>query len=170
MSLNFVRQIAGLWALAALAGPVSSADLETNRLNLERVSSLKATGTRFSLRGSTLFLTPASAKAAPGGTWFDIASNPGQPVLLGSPLPPAWDVAPVGNQALVCDGTKFLTVYDTRDHQWQLATRLQMSNITENIVVRGKYAFIANDNSGLAILDITSPRETQAGDQSRPPH
>jgi len=72
-------------------------------------------------------------------------------------LPAAWDVAVKGEHAFVCDYTKFFSVYEMRDRQWRQVAKLPMPSMTENIVVRGKLAYIANHGGGLTIVDISTP-------------
>ena len=74
-------------------------------------------------------------------------------------LPAAWQVAVAGDHALVCDYTKFLTIYDIRDRQWTAPPKLSMPAQTENVVIRKNFAYIANHVAGLTIVDIATPSE-----------
>ncbi|MEI7729783.1 MAG: hypothetical protein WCO56_09430 [Verrucomicrobiota bacterium] len=129
-----------------------------DRLNIELLKTLDAKGSYIRLEGRSLFITSNVApKAQRAGFWFDIEPDPAAPVLLNKSLPGAWDVAVVGNYAFLCDYTKFLTVFDLRDHQWQQVAKLEMPSMTENITIRGKLAYVANHIAGLTIVDIADP-------------
>ena len=122
----------------------------------QTIELLKAKGNYVSLQGQSLFLT-SSVKTKQAGYWLNIGTNPATPVLVNDKLPAAWDVAVVGKHAFVCAYTKFLIVYEIKEQQWQLAAKLAMPSMTENITIRGHLAYVANHNAGLTIVDISTP-------------
>ena len=131
--------------------------VDEERLNVEALQVLDARGGFIRLEGRSLFLTSDVKKDAQAGYWFDVGPTPRRPSLVCGSLPGGWDVAVAGEYAFVCDYTKFLTVYEIRDHHWQQTARLQMPSMTENIIIRGKLAYIANHVAGLTIVDISTP-------------
>jgi hypothetical protein len=142
----------------AVASVVSAGEPGGNeeRLNIEVVATLDARGGFIRLEGQSLFLTSDLKKSQPG-YWFDLASDPRSPALVCESLPCGWDVALAGDDAFLCDYTKFLKVYDTRDRHWEQTAKLEMPSMTENIVIRGKLAYVANHVAGLTIVDISTP-------------
>ncbi|MCX6909891.1 MAG: hypothetical protein NTY01_17865, partial [Verrucomicrobia bacterium] len=150
--------MAGVLLAGLLNGALAQDAANTGRLNIELVRTLDARGGFISLEGRSLFLTSGvNTNVQQAGCWFDIGSNPASPALVCAKLPAAWQVAVAGEHAFVCDYTKFLTVCETRDRQWQQVVKLPMPGQTENIVVRGKLAYIANHTAGLTIVDISTP-------------
>jgi len=146
--------LTGVVPLAALA---AQADRNEQRLNVEVLKTLDAQGGYIRLEGKTLFLTSDLQQDPRPGYWFDLAADPRSPSLVCGSLPCGWDVAVAGDDAFLCDYTKFLTVYDTRDRHWQQTARLPMPSMTENIIIRGKLAYVANHVAGLTIVDISTP-------------
>lgn len=140
-----------------MASSTARSIVDVERLNVEVLQVLDARGGFIRLEGRSLFVTSDVRKDAQAGYWFDIGPAPRQPSLVCGSLPGAWDVAVAGEYAFVCDYTKFLTVYDMRDHHWQQTARLEMPSMTENIIIRGKLAYIANHVAGLTIVDISTP-------------
>jgi len=142
----------------------SASPLPTEQVNIDFVKSLEVRGTYVHLVGSSLFVNPGrvlgKVKQVPPemkGGWFDIADDPAAPKLLAGALPSAWDVVVVAGHAIACDYEKLLTVYDLRDHAWREVARLPMPSMTENIVVRGNLAYVANHEAGLTIVDVSQP-------------
>lgn len=74
-------------------------------------------------------------------------------------LPPAWDIAVHDEYAFVCDYEKFLTVYHITDRRWVLTAKLDMPSMTENVVLRDGFAYVANHTAGLTIVDVSKPAE-----------
>ena len=151
--------------VAARAGedkPASSAArsvADRECLNIEALQVLDARGGFIRLEGQSLFLTSDVKKDAQAGYWFDIEATPRRPSLVCESLPGGWDVAIAGEYAFVCDYTKFLTVYQMRDRRWQQTAKLAMPSMTENIIIRGKLAYIADHMAGLVIVDISTPSQ-----------
>ena len=135
--------------------------VDEERLNVEALQVLDARGGFIRLEGRSLFLTSDVKKDAQAGYWFNIGPTPRRPSLVCGSLPGGWDVAVAGEYAFVCDYTKFLTVYEIRDHHWQQTARLQMPSMTENIIilnqgemaVDGDFAYCTAVN-GLVIVNI----------------
>ena len=115
---------------SSTVGPI----VDEERLNVEALEVLDARGGFIRLEGRSLFLTSDVKKDAQAGYWFDIGRTPRRPSLVCGSLPGGWDVAVAGEYAFVCDYTKFLTVYEMRDHHWQQTARLEMPSMTENIM------------------------------------
>jgi hypothetical protein len=57
----------------------------------------------------------------------------------------------------VCDYTKALTVGVLEDGRWRPVTKLDMPSQTENIVLRGNLAYVANHTAGLSVVDVSDP-------------
>lgn len=145
--------LAGLLGCAAAPG---ATDAESP--NIELVKTLDAKGAFVSLEGRALFLTSGfNTNAQQTGYWFDIGENPGSPAPVSASLPAAWQMAVSDDHAFVCDYTKFLTVCEMRDREFRQVAKLPMPSQTENIIIRGAFAYIANHTAGLTIVDISSP-------------
>jgi len=132
---------------------------------IELVNTLNASNVAFArLQGAHLFLMRGHESGKPsggetwGGFWFCLRPDPRSPSLISDRLPPAWDVAVSGKHAVVCDYTRTLSVYEMGERSWQPVARLEMPSMTENIIIRGNLAFIANHAAGLTIVDISKPR------------
>ncbi|MCX7886724.1 MAG: hypothetical protein N3B01_05645 [Verrucomicrobiae bacterium] len=146
-----------LIGIGLVAGWLQAA-LPQEARNIELVKTLEGKGAFIRIEGDWLFLTSSvNTNAQPPGYWFDIGANPASPKLVCASLPAAWDVAVKGQYAFVCDYTKFFSVYDTRDGQWRQVTKLRMPSMTENVIVRGNHAYVANHTAGLTIVDISTP-------------
>ena len=131
-----------------------------DKMNIDLVRPLDGKGGYVRLEGRDLFLTSdVNAKAQQAGFWFDVEPDPAAPALVDKSLPGAWDIAVAGDYAFLCDYTKALFVFDLRNRQWRQAAKLDMPSMTENIVIRGKLAYIANHTAGLTIVDITDPEK-----------
>lgn len=146
------------------ASPPEASPPRADSANIEQVKSLDARGTYMHLVGNSLFLNPGTVlgkvKQVPPemkGGWFDIAENPASPRLLASSLPAAWDVVVVGDHAITCNYEKCLVVYRLHDHVWQKVARLDLPSMAENIVVRGKLAYVATHVAGMTVVDIADP-------------
>ena len=167
-----IRQLVAIAGCTLLIGAAAyAADKGTapaaneDRLNIESLRSLNAKGSYIHIIGRSLFLTPGTVlgrlkpqdAAAMRGGWFDLGADPTAPKQIGDSLPAAWDLVLVGDYAITCNYQKFLTVYDTRDHPWREAARLDMPSMTENIITRGHLAYVANHVAGLTIVDVSKP-------------
>lgn len=126
---------------------------------IELLRTLDAEGAFVSLAGHALFLTRGISKegARPPGSWFDTARDPATPALVSSSLPPAWQIAVIGDRAVVCDYTNSLGIWRIAGREWHQAASLPMPGQTENIAVRSQLAFIANHTAGLTIVDFSKP-------------
>jgi hypothetical protein len=138
-----------------IAAPSTSHAAKQNA-DLQKIHTLEGQGGFICLQNESLFLTSDVRKNA-AGYWFDLSADPRRPKRVSDALPGAWEVAVVGDHALVCDYLKHLTVYDTRAGRWQLAATLDMPSMTENIIVREQLALIANHTAGLTVVDISTP-------------
>jgi hypothetical protein len=126
---------------------------------IELLRTLDAEGSFVSLAGNALFLTRGITKegARPPGFGFDTAPNPAAPVLVSSSVPAAWQIAAVGDYAVVCDYTSTLGIWRIAGRDWRQVASLPMPGQTENIAVRGSLAYIANHTAGLTIVDLSNP-------------
>lgn len=147
------------------AGLVRGQAARPKGLRIEFVKALDVTNVAFArLEGTWLFVTRGHEQGKPSGSetlagfWLDLRPDPRSPRLLSDRLPPAWDIAVYGKHALVCDYTRTLAVYEIGEGLWQPAAKLEMPSMTENILIRGNLAFIANHTAGLTIVDISKPR------------
>jgi len=163
MRTNMLRTLLFVAGWAILTGVVPhctwAADPsdDEERLNIESITSLEAQGGFVRLEGQSLFFTSDLKKNPRPGHWLQLSSDPRAPSLVCRSLPCGWDMALAGDYAVLCDYTKVLSVYDTRDGQWRQATQLEMPSMTENIIIRGKLAYVANHVAGLTTVDISSP-------------
>ncbi|MCX7825132.1 MAG: hypothetical protein N2689_06200 [Verrucomicrobiae bacterium] len=151
-------------ACVLLAGLLCEASAQeganAERLNVELIRILDAKGAFVSLEGKSLFVTSGvNTNVQQAGYWFDIGTDPASPALVCDNLPAAWQIAVAGNHAFVCDYTKFLTVCEARDRQWRQVAKLRTPSQTENIVIRGKLAYVANHVGGLTLVDISTPSQ-----------
>ncbi|NLS96112.1 MAG: hypothetical protein GXX96_28570 [Planctomycetaceae bacterium] len=146
-----------LLSVVASLAPAAQPGGARQRLNVEAVTTLDAEGGYIRLEGQSLFLTSDLQKDPRPGYWLDLSSDPRSPAQVCGSLPCGWDVALAGDYAFLCDYTNFLTVYDTRAGQWQQIAKLDMPSMTENILIRGKLAYVANHVAGLTIVDISTP-------------
>ena len=145
-----------------------------DRLNLEPVKPLDASGSYIHLIGNSLFLTPGkgfgrikSSDDATGG-WFDIGADAAAPKLICQPLPAAWDIVMVGDYAITCNYLKFITVYDTKERPWREVAKLDLPSMAENIVLRGHHAYVADHTAGLVIVDVSTPTQPRIVSQLDP--
>jgi hypothetical protein len=133
-------------------------DRVTARQGIEILGTLEARGRYIRLEGQSLFLTSdIDPKSQQAGYGFDGGANPAAPTLVSAALPGAWDIAVAGEYAFVCDYTASMTVCSIREQRWQPIAQLKMPDRTENIVIRGTLAYIADHNGGLVIADISTP-------------
>ena len=134
---------------------------QAQKQNIELRATLAGSGGFVSLQGTALLLTSGVNKKAPkaDGYWFDIGKDPATPALVCGEVPNAWEIAVMGDHALVVDYTNNLTVYDMRQRPWKRVAKLAMPSMTENIIVRGKLAYVANHVAGLTIVDVERPEE-----------
>ncbi len=146
-----------LLGLVASFAPAAQPGGGEERLNIEAVTTLDAQGGYIRLEGQSLFLTSDLQEDPRAGYWLDVSSDPRSPAQVCGSLPCGWDVALAGDHALVCDYTKLLSVYEIRDRRWQQVAKLDMPSMTENLLVRGKLAYVANHVAGLTIVDISRP-------------
>jgi hypothetical protein len=161
---TLLRRTAETFARLLLAGALltacSFAGEDPASSPIEWVRTLDVHGAYVSLEGQNLFLTndvPAKGKETPPGSWFTLSPDPAPPALVCSSLPAAWQIAIVADHAFVCDYTKFLTVYQLEKSGWKQLAKLPMPGQTENIVIRGKLAYVASHIAGLTIVDISEP-------------
>ena len=155
MKRLFVFACMGGVLMTGLVGGVSAEPAGVERRNIEFLKTLEGRGTYLSLQGHSLFLT-RDVGTNSAGYWFDLGQSTSAAPVSAS-LPAAWDVAVTGECAWVCDYTVFLAAYDIRQPQWQQVARLKMPSMTENIIIRGNLAYIANHTAGLTIVDISTP-------------
>ena len=147
------------WALLT-EGSFAGENSAPPSASIELVRTLDVRGAYVSLEGQNLFLTndvTAPGKETPPGSWFELSPDPALPALVSSSLPAAWQIAVVANHAFVCDYTKFLTVYQLEKSGWKQLAKLPVPGQTENIVLRGKLAYVASHIAGLTIVDISEP-------------
>ena len=138
---------------------------QASRLNIEALQPLNTTGSYVHLIGRSLFLTPGVVlgrlkgpeAAAMRGGWFELGAGPAAPKLICDALPAAWDMVLVGDYAVACNYKKFLTIYDTRERPWREAGKLDTPSMTENIIIRGNLAYVADHTGGLLIVDVARP-------------
>lgn len=142
------------FSAAALDAPTQTAEQPT----IELLRTVKVQGEYVSLQGASLFVTNSVRTKLPG-YWLDLGKDRTAPSLINANLPGAWDVAVVGRHAFVCDYTEFLPVFELEGQKWQLASRMPMPSMTENIIIRGRMAYIANHTAGLTVVDITDPKK-----------
>src|SRR3569623_766338 len=64
----------------------------------------------------------------------------------------------VGNLVYVADWFSGIHIYDVAGAQPQLLASLRTPGSAKGIVVRGAYAFVADDDHGLAVVDVRDPR------------
>ncbi len=158
-ALSIFATLAVLLAASACMSQTAKAKPEsspTEALNIELVRYLDAEGGFVRLEDGTLFLTSDLRKEQPG-YWFDAGPAPLEPALLCDALPGAWDVAVDGGYALVCDYEKHLPVYRIQDGDWTLIKKLDMPSMTENVLIRGKLAYVANHTAGMTIVNFSNP-------------
>ena len=133
-------------------------DTLADEANIDLVKTFAQGGRYIRLEGRSLFLTSNfNPKGQRAGFWFDMAPDKIVPTLFNKSLPGAWDIAIAADHAFVCDYTRSLKVVDLRDHKWRQVASLKMPSNTENITIRGKFAYVANHVAGLTIVDITDP-------------
>ena len=156
----------GMILILALTGTMAQTGLagREDHLNIESLKTLNATGSYVHLIGRSLFLTPGAVQGrlkprdvVAGGGWFDIGADLATPKLICDTLPATWDVVLVDDYAITCNYQKYLTIYDTRNHQWREIGKLDMPSMTENIITRGNLAYVANHVAGLTIVDVSKP-------------
>ena len=147
-----------IWT-GTMASDASAAQPTGNQqqLNIQLVKTLDAQGEFIRREDQSLFLTSDLKKNPGPGYCFDLSDDPRSPSLVSDSLPGGWDIAVAGDSAFLCDYTKFLTVFDTSERQWKQIARLKMPSMTENILIRGNLAYIANHVAGLTIVDISTP-------------
>jgi hypothetical protein len=149
-----------LTGIGVMGGSLANENAIAESPKLALAKTLDARGAFVSLEGQYLFLTNGidnTQTEQRAGSWFGLAADPGSPELLGATLPPAWQVAIKDDYAFICDYTKFLTVHDIHGRQWKSAAKLPMPGQTENIMIRGNLAYIANHTAGLTVVDISEP-------------
>ncbi len=143
---------------ALMNGTLAQAVAEGGNQSIAALKTLDANGVFASLEGRNLFVTSGvNTNAQQPGYWFDIGKDPAAPSLVPASLPAAWQIAVAGDHAFVCDYTKFLTVHEMRENGWRQMAKLPMPSQTENIIIRGNLAYIANHTAGLTMVDISSP-------------
>jgi hypothetical protein len=146
----------GVVMVGLMGGVFAETPGRTERPSIEFLKALDGRGRYVSLQGRSLFLT-SDVGTNSAGYWFDTGSVTGAPALVSASVPGAWDIAVAGNYAWVCDYTDVLTAYDMRQQPWQAVAKLKMPSMTENIIIRGTLAYIANHAAGLTIVDIATP-------------
>ncbi len=159
-ALACMATMAGAAVQAAEDKPAASIPRSANDkgpMNIELLHTLDGKGGFIRLEGNSLLLTTDLKKDPHAGYWFNLEPEPRRPSLVCDTLPGGWDVAVAGNHAYVCDYTKTFAVYRMHDDHWHATAKLEMPSMTENIIVRGNLAYIANHVAGLTIVDISTP-------------
>lgn len=163
LSLLPLRVLTILLTLLAAGAPAWGADAAALESppprGIELLRTLDAEGSFISLAGPALFLTAGITKEGtrPPGFWFDTARDPAAPTLVCASLPPAWQIAVIGDQALVCDYTNNLGVWRMAGREWRQTASLPMPGQTENVAVSRQLAYVASHTAGLTIVAFENP-------------
>jgi len=112
----------------------------------------------------TIFVddTTLFAFADSGLTLFSI-SNPSLPVQIGnaSGIPPANDIARVGNMLHVATGYSYLNIDIGNLQAMNVTGQFVGGGEPNSIAIQGHYAYLATGPTGLQILDISNPLSPQ---------
>jgi len=155
-TVRFLAVTFGPWLLVVhAADPTIGPRAEQAKIEIPKA--LDASGGYIRREGRSLFLTSDLRRNSKPGYWLSLDPDPRSPAVVCDSLPGAWDVAVAGDYAVVCDYTKSVTIYDLRDRQWRQAAQLKLPSMSENVIIRGKLAYIANHVAGLTIVDISDP-------------
>jgi len=161
----FVTVLAGVMPTEGAAADAASPESEASpqqSVTLQRLKTLDCEGAFVCRQGQFLFITGDVKGLSFGpevrGYCLDLADDAASPVILSDDLPYAWDVAVKDNHAFITANSRKLSIYDIGGGKtWRKIAECVTPRSTENVIVRGDFAYVAGCTGGLQIVNIRDP-------------